>query len=46
MATKIPLTKNVYAITYHVVVEWGNAAGIPFSFGVHNGVDLFVEFPT
>ena len=29
---------KVYAITYHVVVEWGNAAGIPFSFGVHNGI--------
>ena len=35
---------KVYAITYHVVVEWGNAAGIPFGFGVHNGVDLNILF--
>ena len=35
-----------YAITYNIIVEWGNAAGFPFGFGVHNGVDLFVEFPT
>jgi len=33
-----------YAITYHVIVEWGNAAGIPFGFGVHNGVDLNILF--
>ena len=37
---------KVYSITHDIVVEWGNAAGVPFGFGVHDGVDLFVEFPT
>ena len=40
------ILNKVYTITYHVIVEWGDAAGVSFGFGVHNGIDLFVEFPT
>ena len=41
-ASSVTILNKVYAIAHNIVVEWGDAVGVPFVFGVHYGVDLFV----